>query len=405
MFRYFWLKFGFILFSIMLFFVCAVFLIFNHNDNLKNYVPAEAEIYLHSKPRQYKSLPPNQKNFYLNWLEAHSSLSKSAWQSLLQNHNGEIGLFSINEQVFGVIKSKKAAIDALNAQGVSFVRDGEALFFPSLHVSEEKLKDRIWFQKISNRISFADILIYVKDNLSLPLPILEIAAEPMRAAAEVSPNRIKLRISGPVGQKLKSKNKRQITGLPSNAVLYFYNILTKNISEKAEFSAQNFKFHLLQSLAGPVEFLEAKGGFTIFAPKKFNSFESIEKSILTILANTLPVEKQKFLPDQTVSTQLIADPSRWQFQNNITDNRQVSHLEEKKLNLTLSVEDLDELIVIKNNALTSNPNLLAKINQIVNSCSLFHNNGLIILPFNNVNNFKELVIINKNPNNIVLCIH
>ncbi|MBI5077568.1 hypothetical protein HZB94_04275 [Candidatus Falkowbacteria bacterium] len=405
MFRYFWLKFGLVVFSISLFFVCLIFLFLNHNDTLKNFVPEEAEIYLHSKPRQYNSLPANQRSVYLNWLEKHSSLSKSTWQSILQNHPSEIGLFSINGQVFGVVKSNKNAIDELNAQNVSFVQDGKATFFPALRLSVEKLTGNVWFRKINKKISFSDVLVYVKNisSLALPLPAFN-STEPLVASTNVAASQVKLRVAGPVGQKIELTNKRQIAALPSDTVIYFYNILTRNIPEKVEFLTKNFKFHLLQSMLGPVEYLETRDSFLIFASKKFNSLEMIKENILMILAQTLPVEKQKLLPDKTFSTQLIADPNQWQFQSTAIDNVQTL-LNEPKIGLSLSIVDLGEMIAIKNKAQPPKLGFKTRLNSKINSCSLFHNNGAIILPLNAINGIEDIIIINKDESKIVVCIH
>jgi hypothetical protein len=398
MFRFFWLKFSFVIFSFALFGACLIFLFFSHNDTLKNFVPAEADVYLHSTTDKLNSLPDNQRELFADWLEKHSSLSKSAWQTIFNSYRGEIGLFSINQQIFAIAKPTKKIINALDAQNISSLRQRKSLLFPGLQISGEKLVKTAWFNQIKQKVSFSDALIYIKNTAILPLPLSEKRQnDALVISANFSSKWTKLNILGPVGQEIFSKSKRQITMLPTDTIVYFYNILTEKITEKAEFLPQNFKFHLLKSLKGPVEFLETNNGFVVFGLLKYNSTAAIQQNISAILSQMFPTVKPKLLPDRTIAAQLIADPSQWQFVNN---NQQQSVLNEKKLNLNITIDELQKYFSIKNNFSEVNSKDSTKINGLFSSCSIFHNQGAIFYPVNSL----KLFIINKNENKIRVCI-
>ncbi len=378
---YFRLKFWLFVLSVTVFVGCWLFLFFNHNDHLVKYVPAQAEAYFHTTTQNLLKIPEKQRIFYLSWLEDKSAMSAGRWQSILEHLDEEVGFFSLNGQVFAVAKDTQKTLELISRNETSFTREGKVLFFPRLTVSADKLHETEWFKQTRRKIAFTNFLIYIKDIRTLKIPfVADQPSSPLALAGSAHENTLCLKTHGLTGQEVGRHEKPQISVLPADTSAYFNNIFPGKIVQNAEYSPQNFIFHLLKSLNGAVEFAQTPDGFMIIASQKENPTEQLQSFILNILAQTLPSEKSKLLPDQTTAIQYIADPNAWKFETVVSDYQQQYILTEPKINLDLRLTEVDGQLIINNNfpheSIVSSP---ANINTT--SCSgMFSKNCLYIKP-------------------------
>ncbi|NQT49539.1 hypothetical protein HQ571_02480 [Candidatus Kuenenbacteria bacterium] len=420
----FWLKFFSFIFAVILFCACFAFLFFNHADNLVKFAPVNAEVYLHSNAKFIERIPEKHFDVYLNWLEEKSTLTKDQWQEFFDNTKGEFGLFTINGQVFGMVRKDDKTLKRFRKGTIAFAENENAIYFPPLKLSESYLTETDWYNGARKRINFSKFTIYSKNFSYLNFPVTSITADSQKPIVIFGDNKeeqLKLTIFGLNNPKTKNFSKQNITLLSEGTNFYGKNVLADNIAQKTEYIPENFNFNLLSIINGPVEFEENQSEFTIYLQKADNDLEVLKSDILNIIAQTVPVEKEKLLPDHSVAVQLIADSSAWNFENkNVKRDEGVApdvlelNVPEQRINLQLTETDLHYIIknlfntkesgATPSSSLTSHDSLQTK--NIPKKCKLFAKSYLYM----NLSNtslsdyFAQAIVINNNPNKTIICI-
>ena len=405
--RFFFLKLIAFLLSVALTILCLIFLFTNHGDNLVQFVPAEAEAYFHANTRDILKLPPNQLATYLAWLSDKSGLPAQAWQNVLTELNNEISIFTINGQVFGIVKSTSRTQALIRTNQITAANQGKALIFPTLTVSNARLIDNTWFQATRRKIVFSDFVLYLKKLHGNIFPFPALATEkPLAAFGGVADGVLKLKVKGDVGQTINDKQIPQLTNLPDNFNFYFRNLNTSSMTQKAEYTAENFQFNLLKLINGTIEFLDTDSGFTLFAKAADNPLPELQNKIAGLLALTEPTKQEKVLPDGTIAVQRIVDPGAWQFKETILDDQPVWTLANTNQENSLSIIQRAGLYSIKQDSKASNPNWTISA-DIFNKCSKFRNKSSTLINLKNISpqaTLHNLFLINKSANKLLVCI-
>lgn len=357
----FWLKFWLFMLSLAVFIGCLVFLFVNHADSLIKNVPAEAEMYVHLKITK-DQFPKDQLVF--NWLEERNAITKEQWARIF-GQSSNLGLFSVNKQIHGIIPKSKQTQSLLESLNIPFTVEKQVLFFPELAPSQDKMVDQDWFKNIEQKITSAHVIFYVKDpsTLNLNLVSLNKQIEPAVGLVKFRKNKVLITVLGDLGQTIEKKQQSMLTQLPEETQLYLNNIKTDEISQLLGSQPKNFRFNLLTYFHGPVEYLDLGERFMLIVDKEQNSLDSIKNNIKTALSYFYPVEKTKLLPDETTAIHLIADPSIWKFnaQQELTETRQ---------NLNLKIEETTFNYVILNNLSDFN-GFITKTNENQSSVAKF----------------------------------
>ena len=405
--RIFWIKISLFLFSVLIFIAGIAFLLFNHNDHLVNFVPAEAEVYLNADSNAFNKLSEEKKLLVLGWLADRSGLNETAWRIILENTHSEIGIFSINGQIFGLLKKTKQTEALISNQTENFQIKNNIIYFPSLKISNGNLAGQTWFAAAYKKISFKPLHLYAKNISALKLPLAKITGlndAAITILGKISANKIKFIVLSQSDFDMGNKQKTKLKTVPSDTQVYFNNITTNKINQEFEYIAHNFSFHLIKSINGPLEFLKTHEQFQIFADKNLNLLADLRKSVLNALAMTFPVEKLKALPDGTLATQYIADPATWAFETIATDAFAGEVLREPRLGYDLQIIDSDKYYIIKSKS--NNPSDVTQhnITPYFRKCSMFNRNGEIYLNYNNMIP-SPIVIINKNQSKLIICLY
>ena len=414
--RFFYAKLFAFLLAVAIAILCLIFLFANHGDNLVRFVPAEAEAYFHAKTRDILKLPENQWQTYTSWLADKSGLPAPAWQSVLTELNDEVGIFTINGQAFGLVKNTPHAQALLNKnlvvgidsnQSRQSVPKNNALIFPALSLSATKLTDTKWFEDTRRKLVFSDYALYLKKLNSNIFPFPALGTEkPIAVFGSVDNGVLKLKVRGDVGQPLRGQQKMQLTNLPDNFNFYFRNINTSTMTQKAEYTAENFRFNLLKLVNGPVEYLDTATGFTLFVGTANNPIEELKQNIAGLLALTEPTKKEKSLPDGTIAIQRIVDPDDWQFKETIEDGQSVWELANVNPENSLSILQRGKLYSIKHYPKASNPNWTIST-DIMDKCGKFSNKSSTLVNLKKMSHqtsLNHLYLINHSANHLVVCI-
>lgn len=396
--------------------ICAIaglIFIFNfHFDSLIRFAPSNAEVYINFNPSELTKLNAKQRDAALRWLEINSDINSAAWQNIFSNVKHEISLFMVNGKVFGIARDNKQMEKTLTAGNISFVKQDNVLYFPKLIVLPTRISATDWFKQSGQRINLSDFSIYLKNlsYLNIPLATAE-QRQPLAITGKIKDDSVLLNVYGDAGQSAPSTLSRQIKTLPLTTNIYLRGMSIDQISQNAPFSRQNFQFLLLQSLKGPVEYLNTDKGFLVYALKEGNSFQQLENSTLTIISNILPTKKSKLLPDNTIAVNLVIDPKAWQFKQ---INENTVNLLEPRLDLNMTIKQTDNLMIINNNNIaitTANGQNMAN-NRCTNQISSIFpwlNRHLIYVNVGNNNPqgqlFDSMTIINKSKAKETICLH
>ncbi|MEK7512539.1 MAG: hypothetical protein AAB575_06060 [Patescibacteria group bacterium] len=405
--RNFWIKTSLFLFSLLVFIAGITFLLLNHHDHLVNFVPAEAELYVNADSNVFNKLSEEKKLLLTSWLTNKSSLNAEKWRTILEDANAEIGIFSINGQIFGLLKKTKQTAALINNQTENIQTKDNVIYFPSLKISNDKLTSQAWFKTAYKKISFQPLRLYAKNisafNLMLP-NIPGMNNEAVTILGKIKTDKIKLTVFSQSDVDLGTKLKTRLKTVPSDTQIYFHGIATNKINQEFEYIAGNLSFHILKSINGPIEYLKTTADFQIFADKSLNSLVDLNKNITKDLAMTFPVEKLKALPDGTLATQYIADPSIWNFETIATDAFAGEILREPRLGYDLSITSADKYYIIESKS--NKPSLATQLNitPYFRKCSMFNRNGEIYLNYN-TDKLSPIVIINKNHSKLVICLY
>lgn len=405
--RLFWIKISLFLFSVLIFISGVVFLLFNHRDHLINFVPAKAEIYLNTNSRQFSKLSEDKKSLSLTWLENRSGLGAEKWRTILENAHSEIGLFSINGQVFGLMKETKRSLPLILQQTTNVSVKNNIIYFPELKLSGENLSEQKWFNDVYKKISFRPIHLYAKNASSFKLGLPNLSGSEKSGIAilgKISKSKIKLTLIGSNSALTTDKRKPQLKLVPSDTKIYFNNISAAELNQEFEYTPENLDLHILKSINGAVEYLKTSNSFQILVDKNKNSFADLQETVLKNMALTFPAEKSKFLPDGTVSTQYIADPSLWKFEVIATDAFGADVLREPRLGYDIEMSVLgDSIIISSDNHKPFDENYL-NISPYFTKCSIFGAKGKVYFNYNN-DLTKPIVVISKNNNQTHVCLY
>lgn len=407
--RFFYLKLSTFLLAVAIAVLCLVFLFFNHNDRMAQFVPAEAEAYFHAETRDILKLPENQWQTYTAWLADKSGLSTQAWQSVISELNDVVGIFFINGQAFGIANNTERTTALLEQNKISWISTGHAIIFPSISSSSNAnvLSQTSWFKQTRRKIIFADYVMYIKKLNGNIFPFPALGTEGSIAAfGGVKNGTLKFKVRGDVGQTANSNLKPQLTKLPDNFNFYFRNINTSAMTQKAEYTTENFRFNLLKLIKGPVEYLDTAAGFTVFAGTADNPLEELKNNIAGLLALTEPTRKEKALPDSTIAIQRIVDPSAWQFKETVEDGQSVWELANANKENSISILQRGKMYSIKHYPEASNPNWTIST-DLFNNCRKFRNKSSALINFKNISTqtpLNHLYIINQSAKNLSVCI-
>jgi len=405
--RFFYLKLSAFLSAVAVAILCLIFLFCNHNDRLIQFVPAEAEAYFHAETRDLLKLPQNQWQTYTAWLAEKSAISAGRWESIFRGLNNEIGIFSINGQVFGVTKNNYRTLGLIARQEMPFTVEKDIIYFPALNISANKLTGAPWFRATRRKIVFSDYVLYLKklNGNTFPFPSLG-TEQPIAAFGNVNDGVLKLKVRGDVGQSIRTKQKPQLTQLPENFNFYFRNINTGTMTQKAEYTTENFRFNLLKLIKGPVEYLDTTAGFTLFANTTDNPLEELKSNLANLLALTEPTRKEKALPDGTVAIQRVVDPSAWQFKETLEDGQSVWELTNVNQENSLSILQRGKMYSIKHYPKASNPEWTIST-DIFDKCNKFRNESSALLNLKQLSkqtSLNNLYLINQSASKLVVCI-
>ncbi len=385
--------------------ICAgIFLLINHVDTLYAYVPSAAENYLHLKPTSLNNLNEDQKNEIIDWLSRHSSLTEKEWETILQLKTREVGLYTLNGQIFGLVKNNRTNKAYFAEHQIDASPLGKVIFFGDWEIGTadlQSLKQASWFKNLQQKILFKDFVLYSNNLkiLQLNIPALKNAEiPPMTFLGNINNAVVQIQIIGNIGRPKDKFITNGFNKLPSSTLAYIRNL---NASTLAEFNsvAGNLEFAVIQKLPSEIEYFKDSSGSQIKMPKEAVTPEQLKKAILSSLAQIYPARKEKTLPDGTLATHLIADESTWSFVeislgNSILSKTGGSDTTDPILHLK---EDLTSYIVTFGAPVLSG--------ELSSKCHLpkFSQNGIIYSRTTNAI-FKNVLIQNKNQKKIEICI-
>src|SRR3989339_1593155 len=314
----FFLKFYLLIFGILFFVGGILFLLLNHVDTLYRFVPAEAENYLHIQPRSLNELSEAQRTEIYGWLKNHSSISENAWKNILESKQRELGLFSLNGQIFGVVRNNNQIKSLLLSKGISTAYNKQVVFFPHLALSNpivSSLADQAWFKTVRQRICFKDFILYSHNlnTLQLNMPLLKNAELPVTSfLGNFNDKTVRIETLGQVGQAKAASIADPLKTLPKETISYFRNL---QVEEMAKFNAvsDNLELSILQKLSGAIEYYKDNVGSQVKISKKSQTLEQLKKAVLSSLARLYPSRTERILPDGSVAINLIANEDAWVF--------------------------------------------------------------------------------------------
>ena len=400
----FYLKFYLLIFGILLFVGGILFLLLNHVDTLYKYVPAEAENYLHIQPKALNQLSDGQRSDIYRWLQDHSSVNELAWTKILESTQREIGLFTLNGQVFGITNNNKKFKEMLVIQHVSSSFNKNVILFPYLELKQpqiETLADQNWFKDVRQRICFKDFILYSQNlsALQLNMPTIKNAELPvMSFLGNFDDGIIRIETLGNIGQTKSSPIDEPLKTLPAQTLSYFRNL---RVEEIAQFNAvsDNLELSIIKKLDGGVEYYKDAYGSQIKIAKTALTIDQLKKAILSSLAQIYPSKKERILPDGSVAINLIADENAWNFVEVSPQHWLLPRTNSSdETEIILSLKETTDTLTLTFNA----PDFAGIIDS---KCSLpkFSQKGVIFTHTSN-QNFKTILILNKNQKKVSICI-
>lgn len=392
--------------AIALFILGWLFLLNLRSDHFIKHAPSDTGVYINTSTKFINKLPKNQYQLFLQWLEKNSQFNANQWQEAFKMPR-EISFFSLNGELFGIIKKNKATLSLAQTLLKSYVTLEEVVIFPKIKLDDKSLAKTAWFNKTRRKINFSPLNAYVKDIAEIKTPMPALASNsPISILGKLSSGKIKLTIFGDVGQDRGEKIRGQ-KFISDNTKLFIRDISFSPIKEEANFGKGNLVFQLLKSINGPIELRLFDSSFVLFAQKRFNSIEQLTMNISLILANIYPREKTKLLPDNTLAIHFLADPEKWEFSKEVVEKNQIKYkLQKPKQNIDIEVGEAGNLLTVTNNKSQNETGINnIKVNRILNSCSIF-GNGIVFYQYENFDkDILNITIVNINKNKIRFCIN
>jgi hypothetical protein len=395
------IKLNLFLLSVILFVGCSVFLLLNHVDTIDKYIPGEAETYLHLNINSTYKLNTEKKDHLLNWLESKSTINKEGWKNLLLNVKNELGLFSMNGQIFVLAKENKDLSAYLAKENQSFTQNDKGIIIPALTLTQTSLIDQSWYKEVKNKVTFSDFVLYSKDlgKIEKTVPLLKTPdLYPIAAFGDINRDKITLDVIGNVGQSKIKLSKANIKDIPAGTKLYLRNIEAKTITS-LKVPEETLELSIINLLSGPIEYLKNEEGCVIYINKTQNSLNELKASILDTVALLHPVEIERELIDGTIGIHLVADTGLSEYFAQV-DNKwgTLVETEESPFQFNLTVEELENSLVITLN----NPQ---KAEIITSNCKLpkFRKSSSLYLS-TNIPEWHNVFIQNKNQTELSICI-
>lgn len=305
-----------LLFSgIVIFILCLVFLFLNQGDNIVRFVPDTADLYFHAKINKLALLKPEQQAILYGWLGQNGALSEKQWRGIMPLIKNEFTIYKENNELTVIAHPNKPLAELLAKEVIVSSPIGSFIVFPS-DDSSFSPENSSSFAKLKRKINFSDFSSYAR-NLNVIHGFLtnlgESESQPVIIDGDIEKNKIELVINESTSLMPGKKMKPQIKTLDPSTQYYFLNIDQKNAEKLAENSQKSLDFQILTKLNGPKEYQKTSAWSSIFITKRNNTLEGLKLAITTTLATFQPAEKAKVLPDDTIATQLIADPTQWSF--------------------------------------------------------------------------------------------
>jgi len=381
-----------------------LFLLFNHVDTLYHYVPGSAENYLHIKPQSLNELTPAQKQEIIIWLSAHSTLDQEAWQQILSLNTRELGLYTLNGQIFGLVKKNHVTENFFNGSILKSVVTKKVIFFGGRVLGKEDLQSlaqSAWFKSVRQKILFKDFVFYSQNlkTLNLGLPTIKNAEIPLISLlGNIKDARVQASILGNVGQAKDKFITNGLSRLPASTIAYFRNLSLSNI-DKFKTISTNLEFSILQKLPSNLEYFKDPAGSELKLPKDSITLERLKQVILDATAQIYPTRTEKILPDGSIAINLIANKQAWSFVEFSPKHWILPPITEDK-----TTPALIDLMETQNDYRITfgSPNFNGELES---KCELpkFSQNGIIYYNLG-LNSFENLLIQNKNQKKIKICI-
>lgn len=335
----------FVVFCLILLIFSGLFLFLHHKDTLKNYVPKEVSIYIHTYPQEINSLFDKYfeiKSVFLELFENNSNI-----EELIKLANREIAIIKPVNQGYRILTYKTPVLEAaLKDNKINFQTCGKVLIFPETNNICEQQPKLDFRPKIFN---FSKVIIYFtgKEPLFLPdfidhnyiTPFYAYMSWPNQKAGSVF---IETNIKGDL-MTVNVDNQSYSVNLLNVPRFELYNFDLSKLTFKASIIPENFKYQLLQNFSQVNYFADFDDKFILVVGGL--NLKDIQTVIKKRLAFLLPQERKKILPDNTVAINLIANPAYWDFEN----NRGIWELNEPQLGLKLQVKQLESGVLITNN--------------------------------------------------------
>lgn len=395
------IKLNLFLVSVILFAGCSVFLLFNHVDTIDKYVPGEAETYLHVNINSTHKLKTEKKDHLLNWLESKSTINKEGWENLLLNVKNELGLFSMNGQIFVITKENRKLSAYLAQEKQSFTQKDKTIIIPALNLTQSSLIDQDWYQKVNAKVTFSDFVLYSNDlgKIEKTVPLLKTPdLYPIAAFGDIHRNKVTIDVIGNVGQAKTKLAKSNIKEIPSKTRLYLRNIDANTINALTV-PEESLELSIINFLNGPIEYLKNEAGCVIYVNKEQNNIDNVKSSILDTIGLLHPVEIEKELPDGTIGIHLVADSSLSEYFAQVGNKwGNLTEQEEYPFQFDLSVEELEKNLVITLN----NPETTELITSKCKLPKYRKSSGLYIS--SPIKAWENVLIQNKNQTELSICI-
>lgn len=301
--------------GIVAFILCLVFLLLNQGDNIVRFAPDTADLYFHARANKLALLKPERQTILYTWLGQNGSLSEKQWQLIVPLIKNEFAIYKKNNELTVVARPNRSLVELLIKEGIASSSTGSFIAFPS-DDSGFAPENSSSFAKLKRKINFSDFSLYAR-NLNVIHGFLtnlgKSESQPVIIDGNIGKNKIELTINESTPLMPDKKMKQQIKTFDPSTQYYFLNIDQKNAEKLAENLQKTLDFQILSKLSGPKEYQKTKDWSTMFITKRYNTMEGLKLAITTTLATFQPAEKAKVLPDDTIATQLIADPTQWSF--------------------------------------------------------------------------------------------
>jgi hypothetical protein len=379
----------FVLICLILIALGGFFILNYHKDSLKNQVPAEVSLYIHSYPQVINSLPSK----YFSLISANlnkSGLTEDELQNIFKLATKEIAVFKTPGSGYQIITFYNQPLEALLRQNrIQFTKCGETIIFPSTNNAcvQNSLAKNVnyspskWnFSKLTLYYSSQEALFfpeYLEKNYMKPFFAYLYEKESFNQPYYF----IKTDLTTDLAFEPKQSYEKE-TGAEEKTTLYAQSLDFSKLNLQVGNTRGNFKYQLLQAIGKVYQMMNYEGdSMAVVAEKSVGELESVIKKRLSYLA---PSEEIKLLPDNTQAINLVANPNVWEFETASNGERLLAV---KKLNLAFKLKPL-----ASNNALTlltideldqpepeSSPMILNKSKDVSSFISINTNNDFTVM--------------------------